>query len=394
MIYATIYKELGIQIGGVGFQNMSGMMPQVGAGGFPVVGFPADQQQQQALQQMNPYAAMMQNKPQTVPTGTAFPLNGTIPQLANPGLPTATVGVPDLKLPGADPTSMQLKDNLQKSVTSQPQTPTLGPMKTAPVPEKKLSLHDTLASLVPDSNKGLQKPQPQTHQVQTPQLPTHQVQTPQVQTSQQHPQQSPQPVPQQTQQELHKPQAHSIVQPQVLTHPQVSTQPQGLAHPQVLVQPQVIVPQKQQELESKQQNAEKALAQNEKEKMDSILQKISAFSENAKAPTPDTKTIAGAIGLKTSRSFQLAKDKGNADDLRSVPIKKLKSDASTGNKPEEPPQTMPATEHVERPEEHAHAEGAEKADEASQLAKNLSTAKLIKPLVLTSPLPTAKQPQT
>lgn len=152
------------------------------------------------------------------------------------------------------------------------------------------------------------------------------------------------------------------------------------------------------ESESKQKALETSLSQNEKERMDSIQEKLQNITaENSasnKTITNDEKTPLSTSQLKPAKSFQLLKEKGNADDLRSMPHKKVKLDASVTNKVTEETSNSPAmTSNTEKNNENAEISDTVKekpADEASSNVKTISVTKVVKPLVLT-PVSEAKQ---
>ena len=173
-----------------------------------------------------------------------------------------------------------------------------------------------------------------------------------------------------------QPKEEQKTQPQAVKKPQKSLSSVSAAH----------------EAEQKQKTLETALSQNEKERMDTIQEKIHNITAESSNKDNNEKTPASTSQLKPAKSFQLTKDKGNADDLRAAPVKKIKTDAII-TKPTEEAANSPSMTTAEKKDEPIESfdEPKEKAaDEPSSQAKAASVGKVIKPFVLT-PVSEAKQ---
>lgn len=151
---------------------------------------------------------------------------------------------------------------------------------------------------------------------------------------------------------------------------------------------------------SKQNAHETALAQNEKEKMDTIQEKLQKVVSdksniNTKPQEVDEKPVSSNIQLKPAKSFQLFKDKGNSDELRADPLKRLKSDFSLRAKSSEETSTSPQITTNDKKDETAETTTTGAAKEQTSTAllvpPKIQTTKMIKPLVLTSPICESKQ---
>lgn len=205
---------------------------------------------------------------------------------------------------------------------------------------------------------------------------------------------------------------------------------QGKAQSQLRNKSQKVPVQTIQGAEAKQPAKQTSLAENEKEKMETIKEKIhhavventavnnkvvvptetnkavtteadkaAESTETNKAGSTETEKVVSAEPekvplsvtptFKASRSFQLHKDKGNADELRSGPFKKIKVE----NPPRvvEENQKSPSTISAEKKDENQENLKEKLLEESMPPVKMASTTKVIRPLVLTSPLAETKQ---